>query len=101
MVREEICRLGHTEILYAGTRDPNEGARDLRLNVAMVPRESGAYYRNIGNSFRRLKEEIRIAEEGESRLAHGNARGVQIRLGIHVEQLLRHRIDQRSLQIRH
>ena len=33
---EVIMRRGHTEISHAGANDPEEGAVDLRLNVAVV-----------------------------------------------------------------
>src|ERR1700733_2752907 len=63
VVGEEIARLSHTQILHARTHDADERARDLRLNVAVIPCETGA----DGSSGTRicrggLEEEIRIAE---------------------------------------
>src|SRR5271169_5445245 len=70
MVSEEIARLGHTQIPHAGTCDTDERARDLRLDVAMVPGVSGVDHPQVAT--RRLEIKIRIAEEGESRLTQGN-----------------------------
>ena len=72
------------EIRHAGTRDHDEGARDLRLIIAMVPGESVTLDR--GRRAVRLEVKIRIAEQRERR------RAIRIGRGYHVQQLLRDRI---------
>jgi hypothetical protein len=37
MICEEIMRPGHTEVSHAWPDNADEGARDLRLNVAVIP----------------------------------------------------------------
>src|SRR5580704_7481574 len=91
VIGKEIVRAGYAEILYSRTGDRDEGARDLRLDVAVIPGEARAH--DWSGAARRLKEEIGIAEEREGWLAVG------IGDGVHVQQLHRRRIDNRTLKV--
>ena len=56
-------RKGDTEVFHARIHDPDEGTRDIILNVAVIPREAGADHRSkVDGARRRLEKEIGIAK---------------------------------------
>src|SRR6266481_6227631 len=90
MVGEEIAWLSYADWPHARSSHGNKRPRNFRLNVAVVPRETGAHDRiRIAGS---LEEEIGIAKKSESRIA------VRIYRRTHVQQLLCSPIDNRALQ---
>src|SRR3984893_16803223 len=91
VVREEISGFRHTEGSHPGANHTDEGSRDLWLNVSVIPRETGTHKR--AEAAGGEEEEVRVAEKGEGRVAIG------VRCGTHMQQLLTHLINNRSLEI--
>lgn len=76
VVGEEIAWLGDAKVAYAGPCYGNEGASNLRLNVAVVLREVVVGHRDVQTE--RLEEEVGVTEEGEARLTRGVGHGVHV-----------------------
>ena len=91
MVGEEVRWLSYADVANAGTRHGDKRARDLRLDVAVIPGKPRADNRaGIAGG---LKEEVGIAKEGEGGIAVGIDRRT------HVQELLSRAIYDRALQV--